>query len=209
MWTCKYCNLPFNFDSRNQKANHSRWCDRNPKSKEFRDQARNLAKKASNAYKEKGVSLETREKLRQQRLGKLSGFSGKKHSAESLEKITTAARNSKHRRLLRSTQEYIKVDGSVVLLDSSWEVALARQLDSLNIKWERPEVPLTWIDRNNRSRNYFPDFYLNDYNIYLDPKNSEALKKQKEKVDWILINRTDVVFLLSLDECKNFNPAVV
>ena len=209
MWTCKHCNVTFNFDNRSLKANHSRWCDDNPKSKDFREKARFLAMNASNAYKEKGVSLETREKLRQHRLGKPSWFSGKKHSVESLEKIKIAANNSKHRRLLRSTQEYVKIDGSIVLLDSSWEVALAKRLDSLDIKWERPEEPLEWIDQNNKFRNYFPDFYLVDYKVYLDPKNNEAMRKQKEKIDWILSNRTDVIFLLSLEECKNFNPAVV
>lgn len=82
-------------------------------------------------------------------------------------------------------------------------------IDNLGITWTRPDIPLEWVDKSGRSRNYFPDFYLEEYKIYLDPKNNEALKKQKEKVDWILSNRKDVVFLLSLEECKNYIPAVV
>ena len=35
-----------------------------------------------------------------------------------------------------------------VLLDSSWELALAIRLDELNIKWIRPER-IMWIDKNN------------------------------------------------------------
>lgn len=31
MWTCKHCKNNFEFDSLSDKANHSRWCEKNPK----------------------------------------------------------------------------------------------------------------------------------------------------------------------------------
>ena len=34
MWKCQHCNQEFNFERSSEKANHSRWCDKNPK-KEF------------------------------------------------------------------------------------------------------------------------------------------------------------------------------
>lgn len=30
MWKCKHCNKKFEYESVSQKANHSRWCDKNP-----------------------------------------------------------------------------------------------------------------------------------------------------------------------------------
>jgi len=30
MWKCKHCNKEFDFETTSQKANHTRWCDKNP-----------------------------------------------------------------------------------------------------------------------------------------------------------------------------------
>lgn len=30
MWTCKHCNNQFKYTTTSEKANHSRWCDKNP-----------------------------------------------------------------------------------------------------------------------------------------------------------------------------------
>lgn len=34
MWKCKHCNKTFDFKTTSEKANHSRWCDENPKGKD-------------------------------------------------------------------------------------------------------------------------------------------------------------------------------
>jgi len=39
MWTCKYCNTTFHEFKTSQKANHTRWCDRNPNAIEIRKNA--------------------------------------------------------------------------------------------------------------------------------------------------------------------------
>ncbi len=31
MWLCKHCGCEFKIQSLSEKANHSRWCDKNPK----------------------------------------------------------------------------------------------------------------------------------------------------------------------------------
>lgn len=35
MWKCKHCNIEFNFDTKSEKANHTRWCHLNPKRSQF------------------------------------------------------------------------------------------------------------------------------------------------------------------------------
>jgi hypothetical protein len=86
-----------------------------------------------------------------------------------------------------------------VIFDSGWEVAIAKQLDSLKISWIRPTSPLLWIDYSGKSRKYFPDFYLPEYKVFLDPKNPIATQKQLEKVTFIQETYKNVI-IGSLDE---------
>ena len=57
-----------------------------------------------------------------------------------------------------------------ITLGSSYEELVARSLDENNVLWERPKN-FKWFDDENRERRYFPDFYLPEYDVYLDPKN--------------------------------------
>lgn len=76
---------------------------------------------------------------------------------------------------------YNPYENKEVLLESSWEVRTADSLIANKIKWMRPK-PIKWIDSNNKSRLYYPDFYLEDYDIYLDPKNPYCIEQDKEKL---------------------------
>jgi hypothetical protein len=69
-----------------------------------------------------------------------------------------------------------------VLLESSWEVEIANYLIQLGIEWNRPSF-IKWVDSNNVTRRYFPDFYLPFYNMYLDPKNPYCIVRDKEKLE--------------------------
>lgn len=97
-----------------------------------------------------------------------------------------------------------------VLLESSWEVKVAEKLDQLKIKWIRPK-PLKWVD-NNKTRYYFPDFYLPDYNLYLDPKNpycmDKDIKKMKYFEDKINIVYGDIYKVLEIINNLNNFPRV-
>lgn len=64
--------------------------------------------------------------------------------------------------------------------DSKWEVRVAETLDLHGIKWERPRTGFVWNDHGNK---YYPDFYLPDYEVYLDPKNSYLQKADKQKIE--------------------------
>lgn len=77
---------------------------------------------------------------------------------------------------------YNKFEDKKVLLESSWEVRIANFLTDKNIKWIRPKF-IKWQDSIGKTRRYFPDFYLVDYDIYLDPKNPYCLKRDEEKLN--------------------------
>lgn len=68
-----------------------------------------------------------------------------------------------------------------VLLESSWELKVAEHLISKNIKWIRPSY-IKWTDSTDKERLYYPDFYLTDYDLYLDPKNPYCMKQDVEKM---------------------------
>lgn len=77
---------------------------------------------------------------------------------------------------------YNKYQEKEVLLESSWELVVAKHLDDLNIRWVRPSY-IKWIDSSNKQRLYYPDFELLDYNVFLDPKNPTALSLELEKMN--------------------------
>lgn len=199
-WTCKHCSNSFDFDKPQQKANHSRWCDENPKSKEYRDKLENARNSIS-----KESRLRANEKIKQNwKNGKYDhvdqgkSFRGKRHTEETRSKISEAALNSNHRRLRRNPIEY-----NGILLDSTWELELAKRLDFLKIKWERPE-PLPYTTEDGKTHKYFPDFYLPDYDLYVDPKNPHACNVQSSKLDILNNLYPNILIIKNLEECKNF-----
>lgn len=182
--------------SKGWMGNHTRWCALNPKSNEYREnltQARSKKVNFNNQYTYGATcSPETKIKI---------GIKSKarKHTEESKEKLRTKALSSNHRRLKKNTVIY-----NDVILDSSWELELAKRLDLLNIKWIRP-VPIKWVDLKGTVRNYFPDFYLPDYDIYLDPKNPFAYKVQMEKIIKLQEQYNNIIFLTCVEQCKYFS----
>lgn len=98
------------------------------------------------------------------------------------------------------TKYYNKYQDKIVYLQSTWELNIAIWLDENNIEWIRPSC-ISWIDSMGTKRKYYADFYLKQYNIYLDPKNAFAAKKEKEKIDAI----KNMVYLIvgDVDYIKN------
>lgn len=86
-----------------------------------------------------------------------------------------------------------------IIFDSEWEKRIAVFLDSKSIRWVRPKTSLVWIDKHNKKRKYFPDFYLPDSNVYLDPKNLHVQNLQQEKINYLQTNYDNIV-IGTLDE---------
>jgi hypothetical protein len=106
-------------------------------------------------------------------------------------KINACVKNRTYQNGSRKPVWYFnKNENKQVLLESSWEVTTAENLDKRNIKWIRPE-PMEWFD--NKKRFYYPDFYLPDFDIYLDPKNPYCMSKDKEKMDFFK-NKITIVY---------------
>ena len=74
---------------------------------------------------------------------------------------------------------------------------LAKSLDEHGISWIRPKVGFLWNDQGNR---YYPDFYLPDFNVYLDPKNNYLRKIDKYKIDNVQLRNNIRVLVLSEEQ---------
>jgi hypothetical protein len=208
-WVCKHCELQIPNLTPNQKANHSRWCINNPSRQKYIDQlscVRHLSQTIDSRQKQ---SNSIRDLWKQGVYDNVDysefTFKGKTHSDSTKATQREKALKSTHRRLVKSTRKYICKDGSEVILDSSWEEALAKRLDELNISWIRPEIPIPWVDLNGVTHNYFPDFFLTKHNLYIDPKNPIAYSVQKAKIDIITKQLSNLIILQTLKECQDFN----
>lgn len=109
------------------------------------------------------VSKETREKL-----AKI--WRGRKHSEESKQKIKDSIKQkieNENWHLSFSKSRTFEYKG--IKFQGSWEVAFAKYLDNKNIKWERPHKTYKYVFENENHR-YLPDFYLPEYNLYIEIK---------------------------------------
>lgn len=204
MFICKHCKKEFEELSSPNKANHSRWCTDNPKREEY---TKNLAYARSSIKNPRNQFIKAKDEGRvivSTMKGKSSSRKNYKHSKQVIETIRDKALSSGHRRLIKSTRFYTQIDGSQVLLDSSWEETLALRLDSLGIRWNRPTTPIKWKDTSGKFHNYFPDFYLPDFDLFLDPKNPYAVKVQSVKLEIIKTVIPNLRILTTLKECYEF-----
>ena len=110
-------------------------------------------------------------------------------------------RRRKRRGLWSKRSDYLTVEGVIVSMDSTWEVACAKRLDELGIRWIRnPSLKLKYTTRGRRERNYIPDFYLPDLNIYIEVKGywTDAARHKMEDVQ--KRNPVKILILESLED---------
>lgn len=92
-----------------------------------------------------------------------------------------------------------------IKLDSSYELAVAQDLDLHNIKWQRCKRFKYVVD--GQVHHYTPDFYLPEFNIYLDPKNDYLINNinkvlgytDSEKIKMVSDQNNIKIFILDKD----------
>lgn len=210
-FVCKHCGHvtrgPIKKTAKGKHAGHVSWCDRSNRKVIERPTIKKNKIKNSDWKSIMGDKIRAKhangEYVAAQSKTSLK-LKGRTHTQESRKNMSIGCLKSKHRRLVRKCRNYTTVDGHIILLDSSWEECLAKRLDSLSIRWIRPS-PLNWVDANGKLHNYFPDFYLLDYDIFLDPKNPSAMIAQHEKVSYIKTHYANVFFINTLEGCTEFD----
>ena len=89
---------------------------------------------------------------------------------------------------------YISPIAGRVWLESSYEYKVATELDLNNIVWERPK----YLKYGNKK--YFADFYLIDYDVYLDPKNDFLIPLDIPKINKVMEENNVIVIILRKDQ---------
>lgn len=84
--------------------------------------------------------------------------------------------------------QYRKYKYHDIWMDSRWEVELATWMDVKGIKWERSRKKhmFWWTDAAGEKRRYYPDFYLPEFDIYVDPKNKYLISVDKLKIESVI-----------------------
>lgn len=95
----------------------------------------------------------------------------------------------------KKAMHYTTKSGKIIYLQSNYEIQVAEDLDKNNIEWIRPK-PLIWLDEKGKSHRYYPDFYLMEYDVYLDPKNDYLIIKDKIKIKSVVLQNNVKVFVL-------------
>ncbi len=114
------------------------------------------------------------------------------------------------KKLWSKRSDYTRVDGSVVSMDSTWEVACAQRLDELGVAWERSrDIKIHYRDKKLRSRNYVPDFYLPEYEIYIEVKGYWTDRAKWKMRDVMVRNPGKICLLESLEAVTSLSLPIL
>ena len=159
---CKYCGKECK--NKNSLAQHEIRCKYNPNRisleyLKYRDQT-NIKRNPSNQFiKAKKLGLPIPKVSEETKIKISKVWKGRKHSEESKRKIS-----KEMQRIVRENPESYsasnvngrvkKVEYNGIILDSKWEVIVAKYLDSNNIEWTRPKIGFeyTYNETNKNSK---------------------------------------------------------
>ena len=93
------------------------------------------------------------------------------------------------------------IDNIEFTMESSYEVIVAESLNNHNVLWIRPGY-LLYRDSEDLIRRYYPDFYLPEYDLFLDPKNDYLIKTDIDKINTVANQNSIRIFILGKDFLK-------
>lgn len=99
----------------------------------------------------------------------------------------------------RGIGNWIKnISGDNIYLQSSYETNLAIILNKCEILWLRPK-PFAYF-MNEKPRQYFPDFYIPKYDLYIDTKNKFLIQKDAKKIQSVKSENNINLIVLSKEQ---------
>lgn len=170
---CKFCKKLCK--NPNSLRNHERLCPENPDRNYV---SHTIGLKAWN----RGLTKESDDRIR--KYGK--SFSAKYKGTELGKKILGRPHTEEYKQKMREiafkrgiggwhTSKSYEYNG--VKLGSEYELRVAKELDANGVSWTRPSYFL-WEDDDSVKHRYYPDFYLPEYGVYLDPKNDYLINNK-------------------------------
>jgi len=210
MLVCKYCGKECK--NKNSLTQHEIRCKLNPnrislppsnfinynKSIQLKErQPSNQYIKAKKEGKILKMSNQTKEKLSKV-------WKGRHHTEEQKKKISKSMKIAV--RKYPESFSASNVNGRVkhydyngFKLDGLWELEVAKYLDSKNIKWIKPNNGFEY-EWNNDIHIYYPDFYLPEYNYYIEVK---GYQRDRDLYKWQSVSNLIIIKRKEIDEIRN------
>lgn len=189
---CLYCHR---VDKNNgSAAKHQRYCEKNP-NRLIKEKHVHIAWNKGLTAWNKGLTKEVDARVAKNSASRKKyykthngPFKGHHHTEEYKEKLRQVA--LKEGLGGHCYRKSILKDN--VILESSYEKITADSLDENNVVWSRPGR-FKYKDMKGIKHTYTPDFYLPEYNVYLDPKNDYLINninpglgfKDVDKIRWV------------------------
>lgn len=206
---CKFCDKFCKND--NSLRNHQRLCKSNPDGQIMVSNfvAYNLKRKELNIpgsnhfIRAKKLGLPTPEVLEETRKKLSKVNKGKKYTEEERLKKSLEMKKAVKDHPESYTKNNIvgrvkNIEYNGVTLKGSWEVIVAKWFDENNIKWEHESKSFDYVW--NGIRKYFPDFYLPDFDVYVEVKGYET---ERDLAKWKNIPNLVVFKLNEIKQIKN------
>lgn len=197
--SCRFCNNNF---SKKKLAKHEIWCNLNPnldKVKEFfKDNPKRMINHFSKAellgLEKPVISDDTIKKLKK-------ASTGKKHSEESKQKMSESIKKA----ILKNPESYTKSNRGRVkhikkynlTFDGNWELQFYEWCLKNNIKVEQNSKFFNYV--YDKERLYNPDFYLPEFNIYIEVK---GFYDDKDLAKWNCFPKNENLSIIFENEIK-------
>lgn len=206
-YICKYCGKICK--NKNSLAQHEIRCKENPNKINLeylsnRDYS-NINFNPSNQFikaKKLGLPIPKMSDETKQKISNV--WKGKKHTKETKKKISKTMQQV----VKEKPESYngVNINGKVkkydyngIKLDGSWELLVAQYLDFNNIKWERPNIGFEYFWENS-NHIYYPDFYLPEYNMYIEVKGFE---RKRDLYKWQSVSNLIIIKQNEISKIKN------
>lgn len=195
---CKFCNKLCK--NSNSHRNHERLCKLNPDKQyikssgfaKYNEQIKLGERSGTNHYikaKQLGlpkpiISAETRDKIsNNSKIASRNYWNDetRKQRSEIMKRVVKENPDSYSSKNVCGRTKKVVFNGFE--LNGSWELIVAKWLDGNNIKWTNKISPFTY-NWNDNTHLYFPDFYLPDYDRYIEVKGYE---RERDRHKWKVV----------------------
>lgn len=213
IFNCKYCNKECK--NKNSLVQHEIRCKLNPnKIQVVNHRGKNNPMYGKSAWN-KGLTKETDERVKKYgetyHIKYINGSyhilgKGKTIEKEKIRKYKLSQHAKLKNNFWKCRKKHL-IEYNNIKFDSSYEVIVAQSLDKYHINWKKCKS-FKYIDKNNIEHEYTPDFYLPDFNIYLDPKNDFLINninpnlgfKDTDKIKWVCKQNNIRVIILNKNQ---------
>lgn len=206
---CRYCGKECK--NKNSLIQHEIRCKENPNKisiittnfNKYNEDVKSGKRHSTNQYikaKENDIDLKmsdnTKQKISKKLLNRNLSEEHKRNIAKGIHKAIKNHPESYCSSNVNGRVKHRKYNG--ITLDSTWEVEVAKYLDENNIKWERVINGFPYIFENSEHL-YFPDFYLVDYDYYIEVKGYERVR---DTIKYNVLNNLIIIKQKEINKIK-------